>query len=265
MPCAFRPLDEVGDDQEVAGILHPLDDAELEGEPLAIVLGGAAGREPVRGKPPFEAGFGLRGAMLLRLVAPRASPSLGRKARQDRRQRARPEGAALRDLDGRGERLRQIGEQRRHLGAGLETVLRRELAAVAVGDRAALGDAEQRVMGLVILARGEERLVGGDQRDAARIGEIDQRGSTVRSARHAVALQLDIEPVAEQALQVVAARQRQRVLAGGDGGVERATGAAGERDQSVGLAVEPGELDVRALVRRRFRERRASDSRIRLR
>ena len=29
------PLDEVGDDQEVAGILHPLDDAELEVEPLA--------------------------------------------------------------------------------------------------------------------------------------------------------------------------------------------------------------------------------------
>ena len=34
----LRPLDEVGDDQEVARIFHPLDDAELEGEPLAVFL-----------------------------------------------------------------------------------------------------------------------------------------------------------------------------------------------------------------------------------
>ncbi len=32
----LRPLDEIGDDQEVAGIFHPRDDAELEVEPLAI-------------------------------------------------------------------------------------------------------------------------------------------------------------------------------------------------------------------------------------
>ena len=44
----LRPLDEVGDDQEVAGIFHPLDHLQLEGEPLAVFLDGAAGREPVR-------------------------------------------------------------------------------------------------------------------------------------------------------------------------------------------------------------------------
>ena len=37
--------------------------------------------------------------------------------------RARAERAALRDLDGGRERLRQIGKQRRHLGAGLEAML----------------------------------------------------------------------------------------------------------------------------------------------
>ena len=135
----LRPLDEVGDDQEVAGIFHPLDDAELEVEPLAVFLGGAAGRQPVRGDAALEARRPPAGA------APRASSTDGmlvadREARQDRRQRPRPEGAALRDLDGGRDRLRQVGEQRRHLGAGLEPVLGGELAAVGVGDQPALGD-----------------------------------------------------------------------------------------------------------------------------
>ena len=82
--------------------------------------------------------------------------------------RARAEGAALRDLDRVGERLGQIGEQRRHLGAGLEVMLGRELAPVGLGQQAAFGDADQRVMRLVILAPGEERLVGGDERQIHR-------------------------------------------------------------------------------------------------
>src|SRR5262249_3686317 len=55
----LRPLDEVGDDEEVARIIHLFDDAELEVEPLAIVLWRAAGREPVRGEATREPGLGL--------------------------------------------------------------------------------------------------------------------------------------------------------------------------------------------------------------
>ena len=43
----FRPLDEIGDDQEVAGIFHLHDDAELEGEALADSVRRCA-RAPVR-------------------------------------------------------------------------------------------------------------------------------------------------------------------------------------------------------------------------
>ena len=111
-----------------------------------------------------------------------------------------------RDLDGRRQRLRQIGEQRRHFGAALEPVLGRELAALAVGEQAALGDAQERVVRLVILAGGEERLVAGDERNAARKGKLDQGRLRHPLGRHAVALQFDIEPVAEQALQRLAAR-----------------------------------------------------------
>ena len=215
----FRPLDEIGNDEEVAGIFHAGDDAELEGKPLAVILGGVAGRQRIAGEPALEAGksraaklFGFLG--LVRLLGffgfPRARrlalPRPGGEARQDRRQRARTEGAAFGDLDGRRQRLRQIGEQRSHFGAALEAVLGRELAALAVGQQPALGDAQQRVVRLVILAGGEERLVGRDKRNAARIGKLDQGRLRRPLGRHAVALQFDIEPIAEQALQRFAAR-----------------------------------------------------------
>src|SRR5580704_7848876 len=106
----------------------------------------------------------------------------------------------------------------------------------------------------MILARGEERLVGGNERNAAAIAELDQNRLDRALACHAVALQFDVEAVAEPALQFFAARQRQRVLAAGDRHVERAAWSASERDQSVGFAVEPGKLEVRALVRRVFQK-----------
>ena len=109
--------------------------------------------------------------------------------------------AALGDLDGRGERLRQIGEQRHHLGAGLEAVLDGELAPVGLAEHAPLGDAEQRVVGLVVVDGREERLVGGDERHALGVGEVDQRRLDGALLGEAVALQLDIEPVAERRLE----------------------------------------------------------------
>ena len=246
----LRPLDEVGDDQEVAGIFHAFDHVELEGEPVAVVVDGAAGRSPVRLDAALEPR--LRALAQLGRLVDRGTALADREARQDRRLHARPEGAALRDLDRRGDRLGQIGEQRGHLGARLEAVLGGELAPIGLGDEPAFGDADQRVMRLVILAGGEERLVGGDERKPARIGELDQRRLDQALGRGAVALQLDIEPVAEQALQHLAAHARQAALAGGDRGIERPARAAGERDQAVDLAGEPGELEARRLVRRRF-------------
>ena len=64
----LRPLDEVGDDQEVARIVHAGDDVELEGEPGAIVLLGLARRKAVDLEPVAEALLGLT-AQFRRLVA----------------------------------------------------------------------------------------------------------------------------------------------------------------------------------------------------
>ena len=107
-------------------------------------------------------------------------------------------------------------------------------------------------MGLIVLAGGEERLVGGDKRDAARIGELDQRRLGQPFRRDPVALQFDVQAVAEQTLQRFAARQRERALAAADREVERPARTAGERNQAVRFGRQPGELDVRLLGRRRF-------------
>ena len=121
------------------------------------------------------------------------------------------------------------------------------MAAVAVGDHPALGNAQKRIVRLVILARSEERFVRCDKRRAAPISQIDERQLGQSRGRHAVALQLDVEAITEQALQFLAARERKCALSGGDSRVERTVRSAAERDQAAGIVGEPGKLNVRLL------------------
>ena len=152
----LRPLDEIRDDEKVAGVFHAGDDAEFERKPFAIIFDAVARRQRMPRQPLFEPGEGgaaqffrlvrlIRRFRLLRLIVPRppgfAVLGAGGEARQDRRQRPRPKGAAFGDLNARRQRLRQIGEQRRHFRAALEAMLGGELAALAFGDELALGDA----------------------------------------------------------------------------------------------------------------------------
>ena len=128
-----------------------------------------------------------------------------------------------------------------HLGGRLEVVLRRQAAAVGIGDMRALGDAEQRVVRLVHRGLGEMHVVGRDQRQAACIGEIEQRRLDAPLALLAVALQLDIEPAVEQRLQPL---EHGGVAAGAwPAASSRPTplpGAAGEGQQAVGMAFQLG-------------------------
>ena len=94
-------------------------------------------------------------------------------------------------------------------GARLEIMLRRQPAAVLVGDEAALGDGEQRVVRLVIVGLGEKRLVRRDDRHAAAVGELDELGLDGALVFEAVALDLDVEPVAEGILQDIEAALRE--------------------------------------------------------
>ncbi len=103
-------------------------------------------------------------------------------------------------------------------------------------------------MGLVVLRGGEARLVGGDERNPLGIGEIDERRLDGALLRQAMALQLDIEAVAEGCEQRIDARGGEMRLSRRDDAVDGAVGPAGERDQPIRMAVEPGELDVGRLV-----------------
>ena len=134
-------------------------------------------------------------------------------------------------------------------------MVRRQLVAVGLGDQPSAGDAQQRVMRFVVIGGGKIRLVGRDQRQALGIGEIDQTAFDAALLVEAMALQFDIEPVAEQARQPLAANARERGLIGIDRQRDRSVRTAGQRDQVLGFALKPVELDVRGLMNRRFQER----------
>ena len=169
MPCRFRPLDEVGDDQEIAGKPHSDDRPELEFEPFAIrsavVSCGTPGAASRASSPASAA---------RRSAVSSSSTVAAGKGRQDRLARLRDKGAAAGDDERIVARLRQIGKDRPHLGGRPKIMRRGQPLAVGIGDRRALRDAEQRVMRLVEIAVREMDVVGRDERQAVTIGQLDE-------------------------------------------------------------------------------------------
>ena len=228
----LRPFDEVGDDQEIAGKLHLDDDIELEGEALFVILMRASGREAVRGEAGGEALARLAPELMLLVER---GPVRHRKARQNGFSRQRPIGAPHRDLDAGLCRLREIGEEFRHLRARLEPVLGRQAPALVGRNHGALGDAEQRVMRLVVRGPAEIGLVGGDQGEAQTVGERDELRLDRALRVEPVALDLDIEPRAEDFREALEPALRQVAKPRSQRPVDRAAGAAGQRDEALRL------------------------------
>jgi hypothetical protein len=239
-------LDEIGDDQEVALVLHALDHLEFVVQTLAVRLGHAlllfgrrAGLEDLDLQARLETGFGL-GAKVLDLAAARR----GRKRRQDRRAARHHEGAAPGDRQGVACRLGQVGEQQGHLGRALEAVLGRQPAALGLGDLGALGDAQQDVVRLVLLGIDEVRIVGRDQRQVARQRHLDQGGLDPLLVVQAVAHQLDVEAIGEGVLERLDQRLGEISVAGEQGPADRPFRAAGERDQALARRREVGQRQL---------------------
>ena len=236
------PFDEIGHDQEVAGKAHLLDDAQLERQPRLVIFPRRGRRDHLQ--PRGQPGPGLT-AQLLHLVVG--------ELRQDRRVLLHLEGTAAGNLHRVFQRLGQVGEQRRHLGFGLEVVLRRQAAAgFLLVDIGAIGDAQERVVGLIHVGLGEIDIVGGDQRQAHRIGHLDQPllGQPFglgRTGAVAVALQFDIQPVGVDRRQPGHQRLRLGRLPRPQEAADRAIGAAGQADQPPGMG---GQLCHRHLRKR---------------
>ena len=125
------------------------------------------------------------------------------KARQDRCPRHDAIGTAPGDLDGVVDRLGDIGEKCRHLGLALEAMFRCQPPPVFRYQHFALGDADQRVMRHIVIGLCEIAFVRRHQWHAEPIGQRDQSGFRLAFRSHAMALQLDIEPVAEHRLQLL--------------------------------------------------------------
>src|SRR5262245_4766197 len=100
----LRPLDEVGDDQEIARIFHPRDDTQFEVEPLAVFVNRVARRDAGGCEALLKPRLGASAqfACLVEGLAVVAH----RKARKDGLVRARTEGASPCDLDRGGDGLR---------------------------------------------------------------------------------------------------------------------------------------------------------------
>jgi hypothetical protein len=240
------PLDEVGDDQEVAVVLHALDHLELVVQTLAVgpgggrlLLGRNAGLVDLGVQARLKTGLGL-GAQLLDLAAARC----GRKGRQDRRAVRHHEGAAPRDRQGVVDRLGQIGEQQGHLGRALEAVLGRQPAALGLRDLGAVGDAQEDVVGLVLLGIDEVGVVGCDQRQVVRQRDLDQGGLDPLLIVQAMAHQLDVEAIGEGVRELADQRLGEIAVAGEQGPANRPFGAAGERDQALARLGDIGERQL---------------------
>ncbi len=142
--------------------------------------------------------------------------------------------------------LGRSAKSRLHLGLRLEVLLAAEaLDAARIGEHLAVGDADARLVRLVVVGAQELHRVRRDDRQAAPRGELD-RGAHVRLvAGQAAALHLDVEAARKPLAEALGDGVRARVVAGEQGAAERAGVGARERDQAFGALGEPRPFDDR--------------------
>ena len=234
-PVLLRVADEVPDDQEVGLEAHLVDHPELEIEPLdrlcrrriAVATGQALAGEPVQ--------------HLARLLAVGS-----REARQEQLAELDLDVAALGDLERRRHRLGPGLERLLHLGRALEEELVGVEGQLRLLERRLGLHAEQRRVVLVVLASQVVDVGGGDQRPAELAGVADDALVGLRLLGDPVLLHLEVD--------IVGAEHLDQVVEMGAGVVgalfDQATAkarlqAAGERDHTVGVALEQLHVDVR--------------------
>ena len=218
------PFDEVSHDQEVAGIVHLDDNAEFEIKPLLIGLNRKPFSPPHRGQPVGQASIGLA-AQLLGFIAIA-------KARQDGLQALDDIGAAQRNLDGVLNGLRNVCKQCRHFLLRFEIMFRRHAPAVIGGNHLPLGNADQRVMGGIIIRLGEVYLIGGNQWHFQFIGQFNQTRFSATLGFRAMALQLNVEAVAEGGFQPLGQAPCKRALPLQQGFIQGAIGTTRQANQA---------------------------------
>ena len=242
------PVDEVGDDQEVAGEAHLQDRVDLEVEPFDVAGSLRAALLLIRVQ--------LREASFQSLVRSDAEVVLHRhRLAVDQRRREvgqlrfaehEAQVAALRDLHRVRHRARQVREQRLHLRLRLEVLLAAEtLYAARVAQHLALGHADARLMSLEVIGREELDRMRRHNGQLQACRKRD-RGAHMRLvARQPRALQLDVEPIREQACESRREGLCPRLVARDERLAHRPVLGARQHDQTLAEFAEPGPLQRR--------------------
>ena len=158
--------------------------------------------------------------------------------------------AAVGDALGVLDRVGIFGEERAHLLLALEVIfLALEAQAHRLIDRAAGLDAEEHIVDLRILALEIVRVVRGDEGDAQLVRHLEERRAHAQLLADAMVLNFQIEPVAEDLLELA----RELARAGGilpqDALRDLARDAAGEADEPLGVLLQQRPVDARLEIK----------------
>ncbi len=238
------PLDEVGDDQEVAGEAHLDDDVQLDGQPLVIDFAPLA---EVRGLRVEDA----HQALLQPLARLGDEECVRGHALGDGevRQAGLPQGqlqvAAPGDLDAVLQRLGDVREQLHHLlGAAQVLLLAVAVRATRIVQGAALADADSGLVGLIVLRAQEAHVVGGHHRDAEARRQVHAGLAAFVFQLAPGAGQLQVVTVAKQLHPVMGEALGLGPVASEQGMGDIALHPAGQGDEPVGGRDHPGPLHL---------------------
>ena len=170
--------------------------------------------------------------------------------RQDRVAELDLDVGALGDEQGVVARLLVVGEQRPHLGRGLQVELVGvELEALGVVERGTGLHAQQRRVRLGVVTMGVVTVVGREQRRAQVARQPDELRVDARLFRQPVVLQLDEERVApEHRLEAVDELARAGVVVGEQALGHRAAETPAGGDETLRVLLEQLEVDARLVV-----------------
>ncbi len=242
---ASRVVDEVRDDQEVAGEAHRLDHRQLVLHPLAVdaVL---AGQRLVAVES--EALPQARPRLLFEHLLARGAGGhleLGQVVLAHRQLDVAALGNFECGFDGGGMVMEDIP----HLVAVLHVeALAVEAEALRVVEVGSGADAEQHVVGFVVVALEIVRVIGGDQRKAQVGSHLHQLGVHLVLRRDAVALQLEVEAVLEDRRELLDQPPGARRVVVEDRARHHRGEAAGRRDQAFAAFAQQIEVDARLVV-----------------
>ncbi len=233
------PVDEVGDDEEVARKAHLQDGLDLELQARRVLRALLPALRRI-GKELDEA---LLQALRRLVRQERVEGDAFRGGEQGQLVLAQLDGeaAAPGDLHRVFQRLRQVGEEGLHLRLGFEILLLGEgLGAAGIGQDIALGDAHPRLVGLEVLAVQELHRVGGHHRQVELRRQPHAGGDEGLRLGLAVALQFQVEAAGEERRPLPRRLFGRGPVARQQGLAHVAAGRAGQGDEAAVVAFGQG-------------------------